>query len=413
MTTLGVSPPPPAWGLAELVVEGFRTLHRATLRPGRLCALVGEANAGKSNVLAAIRALLDPEAAPLRPEDASEPGRDIHIRGLLADGTALSVSSRRDGHSGATAGEATVMFLPAALRSTEVMAPSTPRHRDAERAAAILAEVIPASVPSGEPGSSSAGAARGLVRALEACLEEGISGCVLLIEEPELFLPPQTGRYLYRVLHRLADRGNQVVYSTHSPAFLNVAHLEELVFAEREPDHGTVLFQPEPLESDETFRASSEFDAERSELFLSRATVLVEGITEKIVLPYVFGALGHDADRERISVVEVGGKSKMPLFVRICQAARVPFVAVHDRDAAEGEEPNDEERQLNDLIAGLAGPDRIVVLVPDFESVAGLSGRKDKPARAWRRFREMEADEVPQALAAVVERALALASRDA
>lgn len=409
MTGPDVAALPLTWGLAELHVEGFRTLHSATLRGGPLCALVGEANAGKSNLLAAVRALLDPAQAPLRPEDASEEGREIHIAGRMADGAEVSVSGPGGGAEGHAPSDWSVMFLPAGLRSTTVMAPSSPGRPGAMEAATILKEVIPASIPSGAPGSSSAGAARGLVKALEACLDAGVRGCILLIEEPELFLPPQIGRYLYRLLHRLAAEGNQVMYSTHSPAFLNVAHLEELVFAERHPDRGTVLFQPEPLESDEGFRASSEFDAERSELFLSRATILVEGITEKIILPYVFAALGHDADRERISVVECGGKSKMPLFVRICQAARVPFVAVHDRDAPEGEEPNEEEGQLNHLIAQLAGPENTVVLAPDFETVAGLHGRRDKPARAWRLFRQMGADEVPEPLVRVVERSVALA----
>ena len=36
----------------------------------------------------------------------------------------------------------------------------------------------------------------------------------------------------------------------------------------------------------------TEFDAARSELFLARAAVLVEGLTEKLVLPFVFAALG-------------------------------------------------------------------------------------------------------------------------
>jgi hypothetical protein len=42
--------------------------------------------------------------------------------------------------------------------------------------------------------------------------------------------------------------------------------------------------------------------------------VLVEGLTEKLVLPFVFSALGYDVDREAISIVECGGKPNIPLF---------------------------------------------------------------------------------------------------
>ena len=81
---------------------------------------------------------------------------------------------------------------------------------------------------------------------------------------------------------------------------------------------GSTVRQLEPIDADDELRAACEFDAERSELFLSRATILVEGLTEKVGFPYVFAALGHDADREAISVVECDGKANIPLFVEIC-----------------------------------------------------------------------------------------------
>ena len=71
-------------------------------------------------------------------------------------------------------------------------------------------------------------AALAFVAVLERWCEAGLSGIVLLVEEPELFLRPQAQRYLHRLLHTFAAAGNQVLFSTHSPAFLSVAHLEEL-----------------------------------------------------------------------------------------------------------------------------------------------------------------------------------------
>jgi hypothetical protein len=110
------------------------------------------------------------------------------------------------------------------------------------------------------------------------------------VEEPELYLRPQTQRWCSRLLRRLAA-GNQVVYATHSPAFLKVARMDELVFVERRRGSGTKALRPPPLTPDEDFRVLSEFDAERAELFLARAALLVEGSTEKLALPFVFAAL--------------------------------------------------------------------------------------------------------------------------
>ena len=130
-----------------------------------------------------------------------------------------------------------------------------------------------------------------------------------------------------------------MLYSTHSSSFLNVGRLEELALVDYGPVTGTTIVQPEPLLPDESFRAVSELDAERSELFLAEAVLLVEGRTEKIAFPFVFRALGYDIDREAISIIECGGKPNVLLFVAICLAVRVPFLVVHDRDAAPGKKP--------------------------------------------------------------------------
>ena len=60
------------------------------------------------------------------------------------------------------------------------------------------------------------------------------------------------------------------------------------------------------------------------------------------------------------------------------------------------------------LIAQIAGAERVVELVPDFEAVAGLRGRSNKPERAWNHFSEAGVS-VPEPLA----RAVRIALRDA
>jgi len=219
------------------------------------------------------------------------------------------------------------------------------------------------------------------------------------------FADPHTQRYLYRRLRTLAAEGNQVLYSTHAPAFLNVARLEELVLVRYSERRGTHIVQPEPLEADEAFRVVSEFDAERSEVFLARSAILVEGRTEKLVFPAIFAALGQDADQAQVSIVECGGKSNITVFAHICQACRIPFVVVHDWDAPAGEQPIKAELELNRRIASIAGRDRTIVLTPDFEGVTGLHGHSSKPERAWNHF-SGEGVEVPEPLERAVRLAL-------
>jgi predicted ATP-dependent endonuclease of OLD family len=257
---------------------------------------------------------------------------------------------------------------------------------------------------SATPGSQ----ARSVIDALEACRAEELRGVVLMIEEPEIYLRPQAQRYLYHLLRDFAAAGNQVVYSTHSPAFLNVARLDEVVFVERLPQAGTRTSQPPGPTADEDFRVMTEFDVARSELFLARAVVLVEGWTEKLVLPFVFASLGYDVDREAISIIECGGKPNLPLFAGICRAVGVPFVVVHDSDRKSSGRFVQAEAALNALVAETAGPERVIVLDPDFEAVAGLTGDRRKPRRAWREFADRPAASMPAELVRAAELTLSL-----
>ncbi len=389
------------FGVREVRIRGFRSARSVTFAPGAVFALVGGPSVGKSNVLAAVWTLLQRGApAPARADVSAGGAGPIHLSATLADGDEIALESSASGSSKGSGREVPVLFVPASLRSGELVATPTL----APSAARVAREYL---APG--DGASSAAAAAALVAGLERMCEAREQGLVLLIEEPELFLRPQAQRYLYRLLRRFAENGNQVLYSTHEPVFLNVGRLDELALVEHSARTGTTVFQPQSLGADESFRAISEIDAERGELLLARAVLLVEGRTEKLTFPFVFGALGYDVDGEAVTIVDCGGKPNMRLFIRICHAARVPCVAVHDRDAPPGRRPSQAQRTVNEEIAQLAGSERTVVLAPDFEGVAGLRGHRHKPTHAWQLFSHVQRSRVPRPLTEAVEKVVALA----
>jgi len=385
--------------LKRLSIQGYRSARELAFDPGSVCALVGEASSGKSTVLTAIWTLLEAAAPPPTIDDVSQgtSGR-IHLEAELERGSIFLDARPPDTLNLNRAGAPPVLFLPANLRPRTLVAPAT------GRGASDVAELFRPPLPDHHWSAADGGLQ--LVAGMERLLASSLRRFVLLIEEPELYLSPHAQRHLYRVLRALAQRGNQVMYSTHAPVFLSVDRLEELALVRHTSDRGTTLHQPPPLPEAESFRALSEFDSDRAELFLARAALLVEGRTEKLTFPLVFEALGIEADKEGIVVLECGGKGNMPLFARICNACGIPYVIVHDRDAERGRRPVESERVTNEQIRAVAGPTRTVVLTPDFEAVSGMNGggRARKPHRAYRRYRGN--GDVPEPLRQAVEKVL-------
>ena len=382
--------------LDRISIHGYRGARDVELEPGAVCVLVGESSSGKSTVLAAVWTLLEAAAPMPTVADVSHGYTRIHVE-ADAGGRTLFLDSKPPGTLNLNReGAPPALFFPANLRVTSLLA-TTDRH--AKRAVSVVEERRT------EDGGLS------LVRAITALADARIRGHVILIEEPELYLSPPSQRHLHTQLHRLAARGrNQVLYSTHSPVFLGVDRLEQLVLVRHDDRTGTMLLQPEELPREQALRLFTELDAERAEIFLSRGVMLVEGRTEKLAFPFVFRALGYDADQEAIAIVDCAGKGNIPLFAEVCNVCRIPYVVVHDRDAGRGQQPTEAERISNEAIVRAAGRRRTVALVPDFEGVAGFRARRGKPVAAFKRFQDGNGD-VPGPLRQAVERVVASARR--
>jgi predicted ATP-dependent endonuclease of OLD family len=381
----------------KVTISGYRSARDVALLPGSTCVLVGESSSGKSTVLSAIWMLLEAAAPMPTGEDLSRGHTRVHVEAVVRDRTLFldarppaTINLNREGAPPA-------LFFPANLRPTTLLAPAD---HPAKRAIGVVRAIEP--TPDG--GLS-------LVRSIAALDEARVRGLVILIEEPELYLSPPAQRHLHRLLRKLSTRGrNQVLYSTHSPVFLGVDRLDELALVRHDERTGTRLLQPEALSQKQAFRMSAEIDAQRAEIFLSRAVLFVEGRTEKLAFPFVFEALGYDADQEAIAIIDCAGKGNMPLFAEICNACGIPYIVVYDRDAPRGEQPAEAERIANETILRVAGKRRSIRLIPDFEGVTGLKVRRGKPAAALKRFKGGNG-EVPGPLREAVERVVAAARR--
>lgn len=387
--------------LARVRVDGVAGLPHAELTLSAVTALTGPQGSGKSQLLAAIVWLVQgrPAIGGTRTEHGA-PGPRVTAWVETAAGL-VPVTRRENGRLHAVAMEDTVAApLPPLPTCTFLRAQDRMSPRRRPEAGGRIGGRLDRAVGR---WTSDAAAAEALLDVVEDCCAEGMTGELLLIEEPELFLTPQAQRYLYRLLRAFAEGGNQVIYSTRSAAFVDAAHHEEIVRLDRQPA-GPILRRTASgaLSDAERVRLAAEFDHERSEMFFADKVVLVEGQTERIALPAVFRAMGHDPDAEGIAIVEVGGKANLPLAARLLRPLAIPFVVVFDADSGE------QAAALDALIAEAAGDAPLVRLVPDFEAVAGLGSHEEKVYRAWRRFSTASADQVPPGLQEIVRRTVSL-----
>ncbi len=138
------------------------------------------------------------------------------------------------------------------------------------------------------------------------------TGAIFAIEEPEAFLHPQKARYFAAVLERIADAGNQVFLSTHSPFFVKLHKPETVALVRRTEVNGTTVSQTASIDiapdQKATLRMQTAVNVARGEMLFARRVLLVEGDTEVVAVPFVFQQLGVDADREGIAVVNCDGK---------------------------------------------------------------------------------------------------------
>lgn len=277
--------------------------------------------------------------------------------------------------------------------------------------------------PAGEVGAGLQSAI--VVAIFRTYVELKKEGAVFAIEEPEVFLHPQKARYFNTVLRSLADKGNQIFLTTHSPIFVQVYDPESVAIIRRCAETGTCVHQAEVIDLAEdqrkALRLLTEFDSQRNELFFARRVMFVEGNTEKVAIPLVFQAMGVDINKENISVIECGGKTKIPLFVRAAKAFGIPYVVMVDEDIREIKEKWSEKRQerqkiknknhrhWNKDIVDVAEEENTFFLKPDLEGELGLpKDESQKIDKAQEYFEDISEDDIPDCIRTPIEHLLEL-----
>lgn len=227
---------------------------------------------------------------------------------------------------------------------------------------------------------------------------------LLLIEEPEIYMHPQMARRMRDVLVSIARSGTaQVICTSHSPLFIDLADRHDGICIVRKGEHGTTILQrtsdlfwgPSKDESRKRLRMLLDFDPTVSEVFFASQVCLVEGDTEVAALDAIARHLQrkgildwnkYSVKRKELAIVNCRGKWTMPSFQVVLKNFDIPYRVIHDTD---GEFGGTAERVILEILDDRE--DLRLLHNPNFEQeMFGQSWSKDKPWKCVSTIENME-----------------------
>lgn len=226
---------------------------------------------------------------------------------------------------------------------------------------------------------------------------------ILLIDEPESFLHPPAIRDARESLYQVADiSGWQVLASTHSPIFIDVAKPHTTIIrVDSSSSTGPRVFQSEKADFSDDDRLVLQMiracHPTVNEFFFSENVVLVEGNTEVAVLEELRNRSQHP-DASSLQIVNCLGKNNLILFAKILNQFGSPYTILHDSDAPRAKRQGKyiknsawtANQNICDVVASRSeklAPVFKVAHTPDFETVYfGDPVQGDKPFNAIKKL---------------------------
>jgi putative ATP-dependent endonuclease of the OLD family len=139
---------------------------------------------------------------------------------------------------------------------------------------------------------------------------EPASYVALLIEEPEAHLHPQLQNVFFKYLHSLNQEQFQIFITSHSPTITAKADLDSLIVLQHQNSKISALPLIQSGLSDPNKRHLQKFlDVTKSQLFFANGVILVEGISEALLMPIFARMMGpeYDLDKAGIEIVNING----------------------------------------------------------------------------------------------------------
>lgn len=138
---------------------------------------------------------------------------------------------------------------------------------------------------------------------------------ILAIEEPEAHLhPAMQYKFLKFLKKNSGKKARQIFITTHSPNITSALSLDEIICFHRK-DNGNLnigymgrVFDNSTEDKKSKAYVERFLDVTKSDMLFAKSIILVEGITEQLVMALLAQHEGYDLEDNHVSVINVGGR---------------------------------------------------------------------------------------------------------
>lgn len=170
--------------------------------------------------------------------------------------------------------------------------------------------------------------------------ETNEGGSVFLIDQPELYMHPHAIEQIRIALRILAEKGYQVIFTTHSPLMISEADILESIILVKDVDSGShprkkVREVIDTIKERES-QAETLFELSNSSEFLfAEKVICFEGQTERAILPAIYQRFQKSTfARDKIGLVMLRGVGGVNHCLEILNQMGFPACALVDLDFA-------------------------------------------------------------------------------
>ena len=170
--------------------------------------------------------------------------------------------------------------------------------------------------------------------------ESSKNSCILLVDEPGLYLHARAQEDVLHLLEKLSDENEDtsVVITTHSPYLIDVDNLNRILLVEKDDEIGTQVVKPHKGATKNTLApiiTKMGFDIARSN-FIREKNILLEGISDYYYMQAFKEIFAYSEFMKNVSMIPAVGASQVPQLASFCIGWGLQYVAMFDKDG-EGE----------------------------------------------------------------------------